>query len=380
VPLCGTIPKTILPYGHPLTQPRVGFSWDTTGRGKTILRGGFGVYTQRDPINAGFGAILGPPNLLEATICCNLQTWSKSTASSPSAQGSFTYGQSNAVYDPRDTHTPAIYQYNLTVSETLPAHFNAELAYVGSESRHQQIEQNIDNIPYGALWTPGTHIVPVSLQGNEGTVAPYAPFKQIVQIEHEGNSNYNGLQATLRRQASRSVDFMASYTYSKAMGDSDQFETLLPDPYSTAGSYHVLSFDRTHLFSLGAQWYVPKLAIGPLGDHRVHASDIEWMDVLWDCEGGERWSNCDQRVRDLLSERCPCVLPPSGVRRTRGSGRMPGRRRSCRVALHRHRTESTRPTRAIPAGPMEASVHVSSTRTASRFRRLDRKGRSILRI
>ena len=277
VPLCGTIPKTILPYGHPLTQPRVGFSWDTTGRGRTILRGGVGVYTQRDPINAGFGAILGPPNLLEATICCNLNL-EQISASNPSAQGSFTYGQSNAVYDPRDTHTPAIYQYNLTVSETLPAHFNAELAYVGSESRHQQIEQNIDNIPYGALWTPGTHIVPVSLQGNEGTVAPYAPFKQIVQIEHEGNSNYNGLQATLRRQASRSIDFMASYTYSKAMGDSDQFETLLPDPYSTAGSYHVLSFDRTHLFSLGAQWYVPKLAIGPLGDHRVPRAILNgWM-------------------------------------------------------------------------------------------------------
>jgi hypothetical protein len=278
VPLCGTIPKTILPYGHPLTQPRVGFSWDTTGRGKTILRGGFGVYTQRDPINAGFGAILGPPNLLEATICCSFAHLSDIAASNPGSQGSFTYGESNAVYDPRDTHTPAIYQYNLTVSEALPAHFNAELAYVGSESRHQQIEQNIDNVPYGALWTPGTHIVPVALQGNEGTVAPYAPFKQIVQIEHEGNANYNALQATLRRQASRNVDFMASYTYSKAMGDSDQFQTLLPDPYSTAGSYHVLSFDRTHLFSLGAQWYVPKLAIGSLGDHRVARAILNgWM-------------------------------------------------------------------------------------------------------
>jgi hypothetical protein len=278
VPLCGTIPKTIYPYGHPLTQPRVGFSWDTTGRGKTILRGGFGMYTQRDPTNAGFGAILGPPNLLEATVCCNFTSLAAITASNPGSQGSFTYGQSNAVYDPRDTHSPVVYQYNLTLSEALPGHFNAELAYVGSESRHQEIEQNIDNIAPGALWTPGTHIVATALQGSEGTVAPYAPFKQIVQIEHEGDANYNGLQATLRRQASRNVDFMASYTYSKAMGDSDQFQTLLPDPYSNAGSYHVLSFDRTHLFSLGAQWHVPKLAIGSLGDHRVPRAILNgWM-------------------------------------------------------------------------------------------------------
>lgn len=277
VPLCGTIPKTIRPYPHPLTQPRFGFSWDTTGRGQTILRGGFGVYTQRDPTNAGFGALLGPPNLLEATVCCGLDL-TQIAASSPSSQGAFTYGQSNAVYDPHDTHSPALYQYNLTLSQTLAHHLNAELAYVGSQSRHLQIEQNIDNIAPGALWTPGTHLVPAALQGNEGTVAPYTPFKQIVQIEHEGSANYNGLQATLRKQATRSVDFMASYTWSKAMGDSDQFQTLLPNPYSTAGSYHVLSFDRTHVFSLGAQWYVPKLAIGSLADHGVARGALNgWM-------------------------------------------------------------------------------------------------------
>ena len=59
-----------------------------------------------------------------------------------------------------------------------------EIAFVGSQSRHLLFEQNIDNIPYGALWTPGTHLVQTSLQGNEGNVAPYAPFKQIVQIQH----------------------------------------------------------------------------------------------------------------------------------------------------------------------------------------------------
>src|ERR1019366_5962912 len=68
VALCGTIPKTILPYGHPITQPRFGFSWDTLGNGKAVLRGGVGQYTQRDPTNSSFGAILGPPNLQNATI------------------------------------------------------------------------------------------------------------------------------------------------------------------------------------------------------------------------------------------------------------------------------------------------------------------------
>ncbi|MDE1156098.1 MAG: carboxypeptidase regulatory-like domain-containing protein [Acidobacteriaceae bacterium] len=278
VPLCGTIAKTIRKYPIPLTQPRVGFSWDTTGRGQTILRGGFGIYTQRDPTNAGFGALLGPPNMQVATICCSLANLAAYAAAVPSAQGAFTYGQSNAVYDPRDGASPMIYQFNLTVSQALSHHLNAEMAYVGSQSRNMQLEQNIDNVAPGALWTPGTHLVSTDVQGNEGNYAPYTPFKQIVQIQHTGTANYNALQATLKRSSSRNFDFLASYTYSKAMGDSDQFQTLLANPFSNTGSYHVLSFDRTHLFSLGAQWYVPKLARGSLLSNSVARGVLNgWM-------------------------------------------------------------------------------------------------------
>jgi hypothetical protein len=277
VPLCGTIAKTIRPYGHPLTQPRIGFSWDTTGRGQTILRGGFGVYTQRDPTNASFGAILGPPNLFLAVIE-NEGSLNDIATASAGTQSSFSYGSSTAVYDPRDNHSPAIYQYNLTLSQAMPKGYSLEFAYVGSESRHQQIEQNIDNIPEGALWTPGTHLVPTNVAGNEANYAPYTPFKQIVQIEHEGNANYNALQTTFKRQAHKNLDFIAAYTFSKALGDSDEFENLLPNPYSNAGSYHVLSFDRTNVASIGFQYYVPGLARGSLANHAAARGALNgWM-------------------------------------------------------------------------------------------------------
>jgi len=277
VPLCGTIPKTIMPYGHPLIQPRLGFSWDTLGTGRAVLRGGVGEYTQRDPTNSGFGAILGPPNLYSASICCNFNL-SGIEGTNPGSQGAYTYGQSTAVYSPRDNHVPIVYQYNLTLSSALPHHFFAELGYVGNQSRHLLIEQNIDNIPYGALWLPGTHLINPIYNGNEGLAAPYTPFKQIVQNQRSGNANYNALQGTLRRQASHSLDFIASYTYSKALGESDQFQTLLPDPYSNKGAYHVLSFDRTHLFSVGYQYYVPKMALGSLRGSKVARGALNgWM-------------------------------------------------------------------------------------------------------
>jgi hypothetical protein len=261
VPLCGTIAKTIRPDGHPFTQPRIGFSWDTRSNGKTVLRGGFGEYTQRDPTNASFGAILGPPNLLLTTLeqfesypCCTL---AQIQAEGAGAQGAFTYGDSSGVYSKTDGTQPDIFQYNLTLDQVLPGRFLTEIAYVGSQSRHLQIEQNIDPIPYGTLWTPGTHLFSGA---NPAVVAPFAPFTQIEQLQHEGNANYNALQTTLRRQQTHSLDFIASYTYSKALGQSDEFEAPVPDPFSTAGSRHVLTFDRTNVFSIGYQYFIPGIS------------------------------------------------------------------------------------------------------------------------
>src|SRR5207249_1304548 len=42
------------PNPHPVFQPRVGFAYDLRGTGKTIVRGGFGTFVQRDQGNISF--------------------------------------------------------------------------------------------------------------------------------------------------------------------------------------------------------------------------------------------------------------------------------------------------------------------------------------
>jgi len=65
------------------------------------------------------------------------------------------------------------------------------------------------------------------------------------------------------------LDFLAAYTFSKALGESDYYGTALLDPFVRKNNRRVLTFDQTHVFTLGYQYYVPSLARGALHDSRL---------------------------------------------------------------------------------------------------------------
>lgn len=238
VPL-GGFPTRALFY-----QPRFGVAYDLAGKGKTVLRGGWGRYyyhsgqfTNGLEVSAGvvsrsLGAnINGVPVLAK-----NLDTLNVADqATSPSA------------VDSKDDRQPYTDSYSFTVSQRMPWSSLLEVAYVGNQSKDLQVSggagANINLVPVGAmLASKNGGVDPNSLTADN--FRPLKGFSDLNLATNLSYANYNALQVTWVRTKGRYTINM-NYTYGKAMGI---VNTNL-DQFNLSNDYGVQPANRTHIFN-----------------------------------------------------------------------------------------------------------------------------------
>ena len=90
------------------------------------------------------------------------------------------------------------------------------------------------------------------------------------QAESEGESWYNGLEASLTKRLGHGVQFLGSYTFSKTLdtdgadinGTSGANTLTLGDQNSSRQRWGRASFDRTHRLAFSTVWSLPGPATG----------------------------------------------------------------------------------------------------------------------
>ena len=220
--------------------PRVGFAWSTDS--KTVVHGGFGIYYSPILYNNLQFELLYSPNFAQQskTFSINNPVYIENEFG-PSSTGTSGYSITKTLKD------QSAQEWNLNIQRSLNDNTLFTLAYIGDVLRHESVRADA-NQPYALSPGNTTGILDVKPQPLAGPV--------LTQMNNQ-NANYNALAVSIQRQYANGLQFLASYTWSKAMDILDGESSEIQDIYDPGLQYSLASFNRTNNFLLSGIYDLP---------------------------------------------------------------------------------------------------------------------------
>lgn len=280
--------KQLYADGWKLIEPRIGFSFDPGGDGRTAIRGGFGIFHDRIFDNLFGNARSNPPyqaNLNDFPFDGTPTTPTVTTIPYPGNLTSSAHITDGDFLEPvtidPNLKMPTSYSYNIGVQHQITTRATIEINYVGNHNVHGL--RQVDGAPPQpalvqkllASGVPASQLQRTNLytggsyRNSSGKRIPYGPavnnqafFHDLIQTSVV-SGNYNALQVTVHGRIG-GLTLLSSYTWAHSLDNGS--DPLAPgagnagfprNSFNLAPEYGNSPFDVRNRGSIAAIYNIP---------------------------------------------------------------------------------------------------------------------------
>jgi len=262
-------------------SPRVSVAWDVTGRGKTVVRAGYGLFFDAFSQDMMLGHLPYPtfyaPGPAYNPIGPNPIQMAQINPAALDVNGAYIagtplYGVPDCSFEcdifsfDRNLKTPYIENYNVNVQQQFNRNLVLQVGYVGSQGHRLFRFFDINQPSQATITAEDTAcncINDVSVSRNYGF--PNGAF-YIFQENSTGKSNYHSLQTSLHVTNYRGFTSIVNYVWSKSLDNSSDGEDFVvnaaqpQDSNSPQKEYGLSNFDIRNRFTWILGYEFPKLS------------------------------------------------------------------------------------------------------------------------
>jgi len=271
--------------------PRIGAAYSIND--KTVIRAAFGVFYGTIFQNLGgqlaypgFDVTVSYPNqgtavplpftLSQGFLLNGVRSLTNPASTLATATASNPYNLSGVEFHDV-SHMSQVMQRSFGIERSLPYGINLEVNYVGNEAHHLAYIVPYNYVPFADVAAVTLANTTLAAQNDR----PFPTLSTINGVDNVGNSNYNGLQITVKRQFDKRLAVLSNYTYSKSLDDGSTIYNFSAPNGSANAQYAIngasrradfttSNIDAKHVLNIGFVYTTP----GPWWMRNWHISPI----------------------------------------------------------------------------------------------------------